>query len=45
MKTRSSISKIFQAGACTIKLFTATMEQHVLDTNAGKQLPKAATDV
>ncbi len=45
MKTHSFISKIFQAGACTIKLFTATMEEPVLDTNAGKQLPKAATDV
>jgi hypothetical protein len=45
MKTQSFISKNFQAWACTIKLFTATGEQHILDASAGKQLSKAATDV
>jgi hypothetical protein len=28
-----------------IKLFTVVIGQHVLDTNAGKQLSQAATDV
>ncbi len=31
--------------ACAINLFTSVIEEHVLDTNAGKQVSSAATDV